>query len=424
MKNLSILKIVILVIIVVLIFVLFLSRILGRKELQLIYPNGREILRAGSTYQIKWRSKNIDKIDIVLVKEEEPKKAKIIAKDVPAKEKKYDWQIFVWEETGQHYRISIYETPWQEKNKIDYSDGYFTILGPKFASCDQISIENQWLFLPSDFPGLRKVFITEGSYSGNLGGLGGADQICQQEAQKKGFDGNWKAFLGDEKVSAKERLNLEGIFVFAEGEGVLPQEIIPPYFWKSFGQFLSKIKDKKLAERLSSYYKNLEEQFNAFSKEWNLSQAEKKCYPFLGKNFDEFFNKLTSPFLLEKGKPKGEFLANFRKEIWLGRIEKETKKNCIPIVSKATSKEMSEKFSFTSTCEDWATDKNKITFTTSTQPEGTELPYCYTPENVKIYPSSIGGFALTFSQIEDKEIAEFSSGELCNNYLKLLCIQQ
>lgn len=415
------LKILILIIVVILIFT-FLFRIFGKKELQLISPNGKEIWRAGSTYQIKWRAKNIAKIDIVLVNEEEPKKAKIIAKDVPAKNQKYDWQIFVWEETGQNYKISIYESPWREGNKIDYSDSYFIILGPKFASCDQISIEKGWIYIPSDYPNLKKVFITSQGYSGNLGGLEGADDICKKEAEKRNLEGEWKAFLGDEYTTAKERLNLEGIFISTESEGALPQDVVSAYFWKSFDQYLKEIskKDKKLSDRLNSAFNTLEKYFNDFTNKWNTQQERKNCYPLLGKNFEEFFKKLTQPILLEEGKAVfNEFLSGFRKEIWLGRIDKETKKTCISIFP--PQKELSQNFSYTSTCQNWTTSEYK----TKPPTEGEEEPpHCYTPEGIKIYPVGIAGFSLNISKDKEKETVDFSSGRYCNSFLRLLCIQQ
>jgi hypothetical protein len=40
-----------------------------------------------------------------------------------------------------------------------------------------------------------RMFVTETTYSSNLGGIGGADATCQQEAQNAGLGGNWMAFI-------------------------------------------------------------------------------------------------------------------------------------------------------------------------------------------------------------------------------------
>src|SRR3990167_4820916 len=52
-----------------------------------------------------------------------------------------------------------------------------------------------------------RVFITNESYNGNLGGLIGADEICTRSAHLAGLGGKWKAWLSDSQVSASERLH-------------------------------------------------------------------------------------------------------------------------------------------------------------------------------------------------------------------------
>ena len=53
---------------------------------------------------------------------------------------------------------------------------------------------------------IKKAFITSTSYNGNLGGLAGADQKCQTQANLVGLSGTWKAWLSDSNVSAGSRL--------------------------------------------------------------------------------------------------------------------------------------------------------------------------------------------------------------------------
>jgi hypothetical protein len=56
--------------------------------------------------------------------------------------------------------------------------------------------------------GSLQVFMTSGTYNGNLGGLSGADAICQSEAGTHGYAGTWKAILSDSTTSAASRLTL------------------------------------------------------------------------------------------------------------------------------------------------------------------------------------------------------------------------
>jgi hypothetical protein len=392
-----------------------------KKELELIFPNGGEVLRAGNTYTITWKARKIDKVDILLVKEENgAKKSKVIIKDFPAKEKKYKWQIFAFEETGDRYKISIFESPWKEGNKIDYSDNYFSIIGPKFVSCEQLTIRENWPFIPNDYPKLKRVFITKYDYNGNLGGLEGADKICQSEAKMRGLDGNWKAFLGDDNISAIERLNLDGIFVSADAEEGLPQEKIPAYFWESFKDYLEKISrsNEDLKKSLESAYKTLSEHFSKFYQKWNTLQENKGCLRLLGSDFQQFYKKLFSPYLIIKDSPEGRFLRDFfGQEIWLGRVFPEDKRNCITIFS-LDGKISPSLVSFTPTCQNWTTDK----FEVSVEGEKT-IPRCYVGPGAGFDAMGIGGMARQVREKEDKTISEIV-GRRCNEYLKLLCVEQ
>jgi hypothetical protein len=56
-------------------------------------------------------------------------------------------------------------------------------------------------------PQAKIVFATSQGFTGNLGGLAGADAICQAEANAAGLPGTYKAFLSDNNTSAADRLN-------------------------------------------------------------------------------------------------------------------------------------------------------------------------------------------------------------------------
>lgn len=65
---------------------------------------------------------------------------------------------------------------------------------------------------PVAAPVTKKVFITRDTYSGlssgqrRIGGLAGADTICQQEAAAASLGGTWKAWLSDNTANAADRL--------------------------------------------------------------------------------------------------------------------------------------------------------------------------------------------------------------------------
>jgi hypothetical protein len=52
----------------------------------------------------------------------------------------------------------------------------------------------------------KRVFVTSNAYSGSLGGLAGADGICQDLASKALLDGTYKAWLSSTTTSAASRM--------------------------------------------------------------------------------------------------------------------------------------------------------------------------------------------------------------------------
>jgi hypothetical protein len=52
----------------------------------------------------------------------------------------------------------------------------------------------------------KRVFVTSNAYSGDLGGLAGADAICQDLASKALLDGTYKAWLSSTTTTAASRL--------------------------------------------------------------------------------------------------------------------------------------------------------------------------------------------------------------------------
>ncbi len=357
--------------------------------------------------------------------EEDTKEAKWIVQDFPAGKQKYDWSIFVWEKPREDYKIAIFEYPWEEGNKIDYSDDKFSILGPSFASCDQLSIEAEWPFIPSDFPNLKRVFISQKRWSGNLEGLEGADRKCQEEAEILGLKGNFKAFLGDDITFAQDRLNLDGIFVEAKANKVLPQIDIPSYTWKSFKEFLEKSPiDKKQKEAFISSHKSLETAFQKFLESWYAKEDEKTCHRLLGRNFEEFFKKFSNSLILNQGKFDEDFLRDFS-NLWLGRVNKDSKGDCMTIFTKYPTSDLSRIYSFTTTCQNWKSSEEIIPGYSPEKSQEIQFPVCYTPQGKKINAAGVGG--LSSGLIETEEKTQFftsSLGKPCSTNQKLLCIEQ
>ena len=58
-------------------------------------------------------------------------------------------------------------------------------------------------YQPTTIP--KKVFISSQTYVGNLGGLAGADQLCQRLASTAGLTGTFKAFLSSSNSTPATR---------------------------------------------------------------------------------------------------------------------------------------------------------------------------------------------------------------------------
>lgn len=67
--------------------------------------------------------------------------------------------------------------------------------------------------------GAKRVFVTSTPYNGNLGGLSGANTICQQLAQDAGLDNsaNYKAWISDSATSAITNITSDGPWYRLDG---------------------------------------------------------------------------------------------------------------------------------------------------------------------------------------------------------------
>jgi hypothetical protein len=411
-KYLPYIIILVIFLVLVLFGISFLKSYRAPKFLKLTFPRGGEEIEAGNVYQIRWESNKVENIGLVLINEEKNEK-KVLVENFPASKKQYQWQVFLWQNPGQNYRLAIFEYPWEEGKLIFYSSR-FTILGPTLPSCDKISVESQWPFIPSDFPDLKRVFITPHEWNGDLGGLEGADQKCQEEAKNLGLEGNFKAFLGDDQNPAVERINLDGIFVEAKPFETLPLKRIPPTLWENFGNFLkTSIKNPRQKESFLEAYKKISPLFQSFVSQFEKGQSKKNCYRLIAKNSEEFLKIFNSPKSLLEPRFSPEFLNNFSK-IWIGRITKESQIDCILLGREYFTKK--EIFSFTTTCQNW---KNGGRFVVK---EEGEYPICYNEAGNKIEAIGIGGLSLDLDTTKNQFFP--SAKYFCDETKHLLCIEQ
>jgi hypothetical protein len=351
------------------------------RSVQVVYPSGKEALQVGQTYQIQWKSTGVDKVGIVLFNGKDPE---WIAKDVPASLTRYEWKIYPGRAYGDNYWIAIFEYPWKKGNKIDYSKGPFAITYPELGGCDKIAIDGGQPYIASDYPDLRRVFITDGSYTGNLSGLDGADQKCQAEADQKGFKGMWHAFLGGDgdDNTATERLKQSS----SRGLGGIYIEANPGV---------------------------------------TLSRGA-TCNRLLGKDFDEFKNNFSNLLVVSQKKLSDDFFKQFS-NIWLGRIDEKSKKTCTALTAVINDayKSSQEKYSLTTTCQNWTNESRFVDgYPVASGQAKPSFPTCYTPTGAMTNAVMSAGLSSgILGEGNNKAFLPYY-GKQCDTKQKLVCVEE
>lgn len=115
------------------------------------------------------------------------------------------------------------------------------------------------------------------------------------------------------------------------------------------------------------------------------------------------------------------------KNLWLGRLDENSKKNCTTIVAAllAPYKPLAEKYSFTTTCQNW-TQENKLVqgYPVPGGEPKPSFPTCYTLAGKSTDAVALGGLSSGLTG-EDKDTAfTLYQGKYCDTQQKLLCIEE
>ncbi len=366
------------VFLIVIVFIVYLFFSYGVKSIKVLTPNGGEELEIGKTYKISWTAKGVDKVGIALFSGE---KTSWIAKDIPASQGSYNWEVYPGEGYGGNFWIAVFEYPWGVKNAIDYANSPFAIVYASSDTCDSVSIQNDWLFLPSDFQNTRRVFITEGNYDGNLGGLDKVDGICQKEAENLKLIGNWMALIGGDEDSqtAVKRI----------GDSPRGQS----------GVFVEAIPTSDLERGVG-------------------------CHRLIGKDLNDFLAKLSNPVYLDQLRLGKNFFDNINK-VWLGRLNDQSAKSCVFIPASANSQRpLVENYSFTATCQDWTQNAEYSQGYDYTYVVNGSFPKCYTPQGNATEAVSLAGLSSGIANISSAPVFTASQGKSCNIKQKLICVEK
>lgn len=346
--------------VIVLGIILLINFLVSTKNLTFKTPGEPITITAGETYQISWSSRNVGRIGLVLFKGDDPQ---WIVQNYPAGAGKYDWTPFVYQAAGADYRIAMFQYPWREGNPIVYSPYQIEIVGPQYSSCDSYSIKSQWPYLPENYVNLHRVFITNGSWTGSMGGLEGADAKCAKEADDRGYPGTYVAFIGDDEVAASERIKVDGVFVEVEGTD-------------------------KLAEGIG-------------------------CHRMIASGLKDFLDKTRLSGELADVELGESFLRKLR-NVWYGRRTPQVDSKCLALAGTG----LTSAFSGTYTCQDWTNEGQKVY--SGEVPDEAELPRCYDSAGNTVFANYFGAAASTIDDSGQLGVG----GDTCDVSRSLICIEQ
>jgi len=339
--------------------VLLLNFIMSTKQL-LMFDLKQTSIKAGDPLTIQWGANNIDRVGIVLFDGDKPQ---WIVQNLPASAKKYTWNSLANLDAGNDYRVAIFEYPWLKGNMISYASNTFEIIGQKYASCDDFSVEQQWPNLADNYANARKIFITSGVWTGNLGGIDGADGKCNQEAKSMNYAGNYIAFIGSDTISAVERITKPGVFIEAVSSGSLPNG--------------------------------------------------RTCHRLVAQNLQILIDKTKLTKEIAQIQLSDAFARRLG-DVWYGRRTSSAETKCLLIGAPG----FVNSYSGTHTCQNWATDKRQVY--PGPIPETADLPKCYDLEGKNVFANYFGAGIGTV----DKEGTYTTSSDSCDAGHRLICIEQ
>lgn len=346
-----------LIVFAVLGLVLLLNFLVSSRRVSLV--PGANSFNAGDQIAIQWVANNVSRVGIALFNGDQ---GQWIIQNYPAGGGKYVWQSSPYQEAGENYRIAVFEYPWKNGNPIAYSPSPITIVGQKYVSCDDYSVEFSWPHLSNAYSDIRRIFVTSSSYSGDMGGIEGADALCAKEAEKLGYPGEYIAFLGTDEMSAAERVRKDGVFVEATPAGTLAEG--------------------------------------------------KSCHRMAARNLQDLLDKTRA----DKDSAEIQLSGNLYKalgNVWYGRRTSAVETTCLSLPRQGAT----DAFAASYNCQDWTVGKRQIYSNLSSE---ANLARCYNQDGVKVQANYYGAVASGFDLSGSYTIA----GDTCDSTHKLLCVEQ
>lgn len=109
--------------------------------------------------------------------------------------------VYTWSGSAWSQRLSYtHTTNWESDSRGQNSHSVGFGAGTTATFGSEISLRDV------NFSEFMRAFVSNEQYSGNLGGVAGADANCQRMAEQVGLSGSWKAWLSSSTVSAASHM--------------------------------------------------------------------------------------------------------------------------------------------------------------------------------------------------------------------------
>jgi len=151
----------------------------------------------------------------------------------------------------------------------------------------------------------------------------------------------------------------------------------------------------------------------------------KTCHQLWGNSFDEFLKKLSDTMAINQEKFDRNFLQQELSNVWLGRINNDSKRDCATVSSKYSVTDPSKVYSFTATCQNWTIGQETVSGYPPAYGQTPNFPKCYNTLGQRVNAVSLVGLSTEILG-PSNGIQYFSpaSGKYCNTSQKLICVQQ
>ena len=127
---------------------------------------------------------------------------------------------------------------------------------------------------------------------------------------------------------------------------------------------------------------------------------------------------------VNKQKFDSDFLVKELSNVWLGRINKDSDRDCTVVFAKFPSLDPNKIYSFTTTCQNWTVGQDVVSGYPPATGQTPNYPKCYNAQGLKVNAVSLSGLSTGIAGTENAQYFSPGLGKTCNSQQKLICVKQ